>query len=49
MEFTARQCMLLCKLIDESRLERSLLPEYIEIMDIVLVERDNQRKIEEEQ
>ena len=49
MELTARQCMLVCRLLEESKIEPSLVPEYAEIMDLFLVERDDKRKEEEKE
>ena len=49
MELTARQCMLVCRLLEESQIEPSLVPEYAEIMDLFLVERDDKRKEEEKE
>ena len=49
MELTARQCMLVCRLLEKSDFEPSLIPEYTEIMDIFLVERDGKRKVEEKE
>ena len=47
LELTARQCMLVCKLMEESKIDPSLIHEYADIMDIFLVERENQRKVED--
>ena len=47
MELTARQCMLVCKLMEESRIDPSLIHEYGEIMDLFLIEREGQRKVED--
>ncbi len=49
MELTARQCMLVCRLLEESRIEPSLIHEYAEIMDIFLIEREDQRKVEDKE
>ncbi len=49
MELTARQCMLVCRLLEKSKVEPSLAPEYAEIMDLFLVERDDKRKEEEKE
>lgn len=47
MDLTARQCMLVCRLLEKSQIEPSLVPEYAEIMDLFLLERDDKRKEEE--
>lgn len=49
MELTARQCMLVCRLLEKSKIEPSLIPEYAEIMDLFLVERGGKRKEEEKE
>lgn len=49
MELTARQCMLICRLLERSKIEPQLLAEYGEIMDLFLVERDTKRKEEEQE
>lgn len=46
MELTARQCMLVCRLLEKSVIEPSLINEYAEIMDIFLIERDGKRREE---
>ena len=47
MELTARQLMLVCKLLEDVDFPNDLFPEYAEIMDIFLIERDKQRREEE--
>ena len=47
MNLTARQCMLICKLLEEGNFAPSLVKEYAIIMDLFLAERDNRRKVEE--
>ena len=49
MELTARQCMLVCRLLENTDFEHSLIPEYTEIMDLFLIERDGKRKVEEQE
>ena len=49
MELTARQCMLVWRLLEKTEFEPSLIPEYAEIMDLFLIERDDQRKVEEKE
>ena len=49
MELTARQCMLVCRLLETAEIEPRFLKEYGEIMDIFLIERDDQRKVEEKE
>ncbi len=48
MNLTARQCMLICKLLEEAKITPGLVKEYAIIMDLFLAERDNRRKAEEE-
>ena len=48
MELTARQCMLVCRLLEKATVEPRLIHEYAEIMDIFLIERDDKRKEETE-
>jgi len=47
MELTARQCMLVCKLMETAKIDPALVPEYADIMDLFLIERENQRKVED--
>lgn len=47
MKLTARQCMLICQLLEEFKFPPGLVKEYGVIMDIFLKERDSQRKSEE--
>jgi hypothetical protein len=47
MELTARQCMLMCRLLENSEIRQSLAAEYAEIMDLFLIERDDKRKVED--
>ena len=49
MELTASQCMLVCRLLENTDFEHSLIPEYTEIMDLFLIERDGKRKVEEQE
>ena len=46
MELTARQCMLVCRLLEKATIEPKLIHEYAEIMDIFLIERDDKRHVE---
>ena len=46
MELTARQCMLVCRLLENAQIEPRFIKEYGEIMDIFLQERDDKRKVE---
>jgi hypothetical protein len=46
MELTARQCMLVCKLMEDCKIDPSIMHEYAEIMDIFLIEREGKRKEE---
>ena len=49
MNLTARQCMLICKLLEDSDFPTTLIKEYGIIMDLFLHERDNRRKREEKE
>ena len=46
MELTARQSMLVCRLLEKATIEPKLIHEYAEIMDIFLIERDDKRHVE---
>jgi hypothetical protein len=48
MNLTARQCMLICKLLEETKIPQGLVKEYAIIMDLFLAERENRRREEEE-
>ena len=47
MELTARQLMLICKLLEDVDFPNDLFPDYAEIMDIFLAERDKRRREED--
>ena len=49
MELTARQCMLLSKILEETHFSSSLAKEYAIIMDLILAERENKRRSEDKE
>ena len=49
IDLTARQCMLLSKILEETHFSSSLAKEYAIIMDLILAERENKRRSEDKE